>query len=165
MLIAGKLIKEKTGSWWCVEADAIGAFTQGSSRKDAVAMLKDLVEAMLNDASARVTVHDVGMSDDGTVSVIIECSDPGALAARVLRYQREVHGLTLEQVSKTLGITSRNAFARYEQNRATPTLGKYGKLLAAVAPEMSIMVGFRKPARAAKASKTPRAEMKHRLAR
>lgn len=149
MIITG-IIKKQEGPWWSAEVEALGAFTQGRSRRGAAAMLKDLVETMIDRADFRVTVKDVGASAGGVVSVFIESNDPAALAARVLRYQREVHGLSLADVSKVLGVSSRNAYARYEQGRTEPTIGKYNQLLAAVAPEMGLVLGRRQPAKSAR---------------
>jgi DNA-binding XRE family transcriptional regulator len=153
MIITG-IIKKQEGPWWSAEAEAIGAFTQGRSRRGAAMMLKDLVETMIDQAGFRATVKDVGVSPNGVVSVFVESNDPAALAARVLKYQREVHGLTLADISKVLGVSSRNAFARYEQGKTEPTIGKYNQLLAAVAPEMSLVLGRRGPARSSKAVKS-----------
>lgn len=153
MIITG-IIKKQEGQWWSAEAEAIGAFTQGRSRRGAAMMLKDLVETMIDQVGFRATVKDVGVSASGVVSVFVESNDPAALAARVLKYQREVHGLTLADISKVLGVSSRNAFARYEQGKTEPTIGKYNQLLAAVAPEMSLVLGRRRPAASSKAVKS-----------
>lgn len=156
MIIITGIIKKQEGPWWSAEAEAIGAFTQGRSRRGAATMLKDLVETMIDLPGFRATVKDVGVSAGGVVNVFIESNDPSALAARVLRYQREVHGLSLADVSKVLGVSSKNAYARYEQGRTEPTIGKYGELLAAVAPEMSIVIGQRKPAKTSRSSRQGR---------
>lgn len=43
----------------------------------------------------------------------------------------------IADVAKTLGSSSRNAYASYEQDRTEPTLGKFRELLLAVAPDMA----------------------------
>ncbi|NJN36281.1 MAG: helix-turn-helix transcriptional regulator [Nitrospiraceae bacterium] len=57
------------------------------------------------------------------------------MTALFLRRQREKRGLTLAQAAERLQQTSRNAYARYEQGRAVPTVDKLEELLRAVAPE------------------------------
>jgi transcriptional regulator with XRE-family HTH domain len=77
--------------------------------------------------------------------VIVEANEPGRLAAQVLKYQREVHRLSLTEVAKLLGATSRNAYARYEQGQAVPSIDKLYELLRIVAPEMALVLAERKP--------------------
>lgn len=140
MMLIGRLSKE-TGTWWAAEAPVAGVYTQGRSRRNAVAMLADAFESLINRPGFKVTVIDEGNGDQ----VLIEANEPAALAAYVLKYQREVHGLSLAQVAKTLGASSRNAYARYEQGSSVPTLDKLSELLRAVAPEVTLMIGTRKP--------------------
>ena len=145
MMLIGRLSKE-TGTWWAAEAPVAGVYTQGRSRKDAAAMLADAFESLINRPGFKVTVIDDDDSDD---LVFIEANEPAALAAYVLKYQREVHGLSLAQVAKALGVSSRNAYARYEQGESVPTLDKFAELLRAVAPEVTLIIGTRKPAKSA----------------
>jgi hypothetical protein len=147
MMLVGRIAKEE-GTWWSAEVAAIGAFTQGRSRKDAAAMLADLIETMVDRPGFKVTVHFLG--DNG--GVVVEANEPGRLAAQVLKYQREVHRLSLADVAKLLGATSRNAYARYEQGQAVPSIDKLYELLRIVAPEMALVLAERKPSRRAKSS-------------
>ena len=156
MMLIGRLSK-KTGTSWAAEAPVAGVYTQGRSRRDAAAMLADAFESLINRPGFKVTVIDEGRGDQ----VLIEANEPAALAAYVLKYQREAHGLSLAQVAKVLGASSRNAYARYEQGESVPTLDKFAELLRAVAPEVTLIIGTRKPAtaaprRRAKSASTPR---------
>ena len=89
------------------------------------------------------------------IAVHVAGSEPGLLAAEVLKYQREVHGLTLAEVAKKLGSSSANAYAAYEQGKREPSLSKYVELLRPVAPEAELVVGTRagEPKRKARATK------------
>lgn len=71
----------------------------------------------------------------------ISANQPAVLATLLLRYQREVHKLTLADVAKKLGASSVNACAAYEQGKREPSLSKFIELLAVVAPEMALTVG------------------------
>lgn len=142
MMLLGRIAKEE-GSLWSAEVEAIGAFTQGRSRAEAFEMLADLVETMVERAGFRVKVTDLGKGSDGSSQVLVDANEPALLAAQVLKYQREVHGLSLADVAKLLGASSRNAYASYEQGRTEPTISKYRELLRAVAPEMTLVVGPR----------------------
>lgn len=154
MMLVGRIAKEE-GPFWSAEVEAIGAFTQGRSRSEAFEMLADLVETMVERPGFQVTVTAAGRATDGAIHVLVDANEPALLAAQVLKYQREVHGLSLADVARTLGASSRNAYASYEQGRTEPTLSKYRELLHAVAPELALIVeprigtlAKRKPARA-----------------
>lgn len=136
MMLVGRIFKE--GAFWAAEAPMIGVYTQGTSRADAERMLADAVQEVVNRPGFEVTVA----RRDGD-EVLVSANDPGALAAYVLKYQREVHQLSLADVAKKLDSSSRNAYAAYEQGKREPSLSKYIELLAAVAPEMTLMVGPR----------------------
>jgi predicted transcriptional regulator len=140
-MLIGRIAKEE-GSLWSAEVAAIGAFTQGTSRKDAASMLAEVIELMIDRPGFKVTVTEIG-EDRGGIAVLIDATEPSGLAAQVLKYQREVHGLSLADVAKLLGTSSRNAYASYEQGRTEPTLGKFRELLMAVAPDMALTVGPR----------------------
>jgi DNA-binding XRE family transcriptional regulator len=134
MMITGRIFK--TGKWWAAHAPIAGVATQGRSRADAKVMLADALEALVDRPGFKVTVSEL----DASGAVLIEANPSAALAARVLHYQRGMHGLTLAAVADALGASSRNAYARYEQGRAAPTLDKLCELLRAVAPELTIAV-------------------------
>jgi DNA-binding XRE family transcriptional regulator/predicted RNase H-like HicB family nuclease len=158
MMLVGRIAKEQ-GPFWSAEVESIGAFTQGHSRTEAFAMLADLIETMVDRRGFKVKIIEASRTGDGSIQVLVDANEPALLAAQVLKYQREVHGLSLADVAKLLGASSRNAYASYEQGRTEPTLSKYRELLHAVAPEMALTVGPRfgtirksKPARAKRRS-------------
>jgi len=120
----------KDGKHWLIEAPELDAMTQGHSRKDAHAMMKDLVETMADRPGFEATVEPIG--DD---RVEIGANDIRVLLALFLRRQRERHGVSLAQAADRLAQRSRNAYARYERGEAVPSVEKLEELLRAVAPE------------------------------
>ena len=124
----------KDGRFWLAEIPAFDALTQGRTKRDALAMAKDLIETM-----AAVTGFEVTLYPSAGGSFEIEANRTGILLALLLRRQRERQGLTLAQVAQRLGQRSRNAYARYEQGRAMPTVEKLEQLLKAIAPEHRII--------------------------
>ena len=62
----------------------------------------------------------------------IDSPDQAALTAFLLRRKRTLEGLSLSAVARRLGAVSLNAYARYEQGRAVPSIEKFSRLLAAV---------------------------------
>ncbi len=62
----------------------------------------------------------------------VSASDIGALTAFMLRQRRATAGLTLAEVARRMGAKSRNAYARYEQGLAIPSVETLGALMSAV---------------------------------
>lgn len=125
----------KAGSHWLAEIRTLEYMTQGRTRKEALEMIGDLVETMVNKKgfvagvfATRGDRFEVG-SDDAK-----------ALVALLLQRKRELSGLSLAEAAERLGISSRNAYARYEQGKAAPTIEKLCELLHAVSPEEDLVI-------------------------
>lgn len=140
MMITGRVAKQE-GVWWSAEAPIAGVYTQGKSRKDAMAMLGAAFEDLVNRPGFKVQVTEHGSGG----AVLVEASEPAALVAYVLKYQRETHGLSLAQVAEKLGEASRTTYARYERGEVLPTIPKLVEALRAVAPELAVVIEERKP--------------------
>jgi len=108
----------------------LDATTQGRSRTEALRMAADLVETMADKKGLHVKVFSGGRD-----SFEIASDDVATLVALMLRRQREKRGLSLAEVARRLGSSSKTAYARYEQGRSVPTIDKLFELLAAVAPD------------------------------
>ena len=107
----------------------LDAMTQGHTRKDALAMVADLLETLANRPGLAIQIHP-GKHEAFEVSA----ADTRGLLSLVLRRQRERSGLSLAEAAARLGAKSRNAYARYERGTSVPTLDKLTALLQAVAP-------------------------------
>jgi hypothetical protein len=127
MRLAGHVFK--VGRHWAVEIQLLHVVTQGRSKKEALEMIADAVEALVNKPGFEVSVF----AGEGW-HFEIGATDPAALTALLLRRERLNSGLSLAQVAARLGAKSVNAYARYEQGRATPTVQKLSQLFSAVAP-------------------------------
>lgn len=128
MRLSGRIWKD--GKFWLAEVPMLDAMTQGHSQAEALRMIGDLIETMLNKEGLRV---DIFPGARGTFE--IGCEDAASLVAVMLRRLREKHGLSLAEVARRLGTRSKTAYARYEQGRSVPTVEKLFELLAAVAPD------------------------------
>lgn len=124
----------KDGRFWLVEIPAFAAVTQSRTRREAFAMAEDLIETMAGVKGFRVTTFPTGPR-----TFEIEANRLGILVALLLRRQRESRGLTLSQAAERLGQRSRNAYARYEQGKAMPSVERLEQLLKAIAPEQRIV--------------------------
>ena len=119
----------RVGRYWAIEVPILGVASQGRTKRDAYAMIADAIEALVNKATFAIVVH-----PGAGAYFEIGASDEAALTALLIRRTRLKAGLTLAEAAKGLGAKSLNAYARYEQGRAVPTVVKLSKLLAAVAP-------------------------------
>ncbi len=124
----------KDGEHWLIEVPALHAMTQGRSRQEAYEMIEDLVETMADQPGFEATAFP--LAEDGFE---LGASDVGVLVALLLRRQREKRGITLAEAAQRLHQKSRNAYARYEQGQAAPTIEKLEELLRAVAPDQKLV--------------------------
>ena len=125
---------KKNGKFWLVEIPAFDALTQGRTKREAFAMVEDLIETMSGVKGFRVTVYPTGAE-----TFEIGANRLSVFLALLLRRQREHQGLTLAAVAEKLGQRSRNAYARYEQGKTMPTVEKLEQLLKAIAPDQKIV--------------------------
>jgi hypothetical protein len=128
MRFHGKVFKQS--KFWLAEVPLLDAMTQGRTRKEALAMVADLLETLANRPGFRVQVH-AGTQEDFEVS----SADTRSMISLLLRRQRERSGLSLAEAAARLGAKSRNAYARYERGTSVPTLEKLTELLQAIAPK------------------------------
>jgi predicted RNase H-like HicB family nuclease len=134
MEIEGKIWKD--GKFWLVEVPALDAITQGKTRKEALAMAKDLVFEMTRsyfedeiDKNFSITVIDYKKNIIG-----VTASDNRLFLALSLRRQREKSGSTVREASERLGSKSPNAYAQYERGKTSISVDKYEELLTAANP-------------------------------
>lgn len=134
MEMEGKIWKD--GSFWLVEIPALDAMTQGKTRKEALAMVEDLVFEMTRN------YFEDEIGKDFTVTVIdykkhmigVTVNDNRLFLALSLRRQREKSGSTVREASKRLGSKSPNAYAQYERGKTSISVDKYEELLTAANP-------------------------------
>ena len=125
MRFEGRVFKE--GRYWAIEVPVLGVVTQGRTKKEAIEMIADAIESLVNKDGFKAQVF----SAKGEYFEV-GADDQPALTALLLRRQRVLSGLSLADVAKRLGATSLNTYARYEQGRTVPTIAQFSKLLAAV---------------------------------
>jgi predicted RNase H-like HicB family nuclease len=120
----------KNGKYWLIEVPVFNAITQGKSRKDALQMIKDYFDCLLDNETVQVFVQPL---DENTFALGSEPIAP--LFALLLRRQRQLAGLTLADVAKHLGTRSTTAYNRYELGTAVPSVEKLNQILKAVSAE------------------------------
>lgn len=125
----------KVGRHWAVEVPILGVVSQGRTRSDALEMIADAVESLVNQKGFEAVVF-AGSGEHFEIGA----SDQAALTALLLRRTRLKAGLTLAEVAVRLGARSLNAYARYEQGRTTPSMQKLSELLSAVVPDRDFVL-------------------------
>ena len=133
MRFAGRIYKDD--KFWLAEIPILDAMTQGRTRKEAFAMVADLLETLVDRPGFTVHVHP-GKDNHFEVSA----SDMRPLVSLLLRRQRERSGLSLADAAARLGAKSRNAYARYERGTSLPTVEKLDALLHAVSPDRDFVL-------------------------
>ena len=133
MRFCGQVYKD--GRYWLAEIPTLAYMTQGRTRKEALEMIGDLVETMVDKKGFAARVH----ATDGD-RFEVGSEDVKALVALLLQRKRELSGLSLAEAAERLGVSSRNAYARYERGKAAPTIEKLCQLLRAVSPEEDLVI-------------------------
>jgi hypothetical protein len=129
----GQLLKD--GKFWLAEIPMLGAMTQGRTKKQAYTMIADLIETMVNRDNFAARVY-----PGKKCALEVGSDNVEALVALLLQRQRQMAGLTLADAAARLSQSSRNAYARYEQGKASPTLEKLTELMAAVDPDHDLVL-------------------------
>ena len=127
MRFEGKIARD--GRFWLAEIPLLEAITQGKTRAEALGMICDWLETMINRPGFRAQVHPRGKNE-----FEVSGNDVGALTALLLRRRRQASGASLRDVAERLGASSRNAYARYERGDVVPTVEKLDALLKATSP-------------------------------
>ncbi len=125
----------KRGKFWLIEIPMLDAMTQGHTKREALAMISDAIEMLVDLPGFVVTVH-AGRGAGFEISA----NDSAPLIAMMLRRLRRKSGLTLTEVAMRLRQTSPNAYARYEQGTSVPTIQKLDELLKALDPEADFVI-------------------------
>ena len=133
MRFQGKIYRD--GRFWLAEIPMLEAMTQGRTRREALEMIGDWIETMVDQVGFSVTVYP-GKKDTFEVG----SSDIRNLVSLLLRRRRESSGLSLAEAAQQLGVQSRNAYARYEKGESLPTIEKLDSLLRAVSDGRDFVV-------------------------
>ena len=134
MRFSGRVWKDD--GLWLVEIPALDVMTQGRTKREAIEMIADAIDGFVDKRGFSVEVH----AGKGC-GIEVGSADVAALTALLLRRRRQASGLTLAEVAARLGVRSHNAYARYEQGRAAPTVEKLAELLSVVDDGHDVVIG------------------------
>lgn len=128
MVLQGDLWKD--GKFWAIEVPELDVATQGTTRKAAFAMMRDAIESLVHKRGFKVRVRSLTKN-----TFLVDANDDNLFVAFFLKRQREIHGLTVRDMTARLEYKSINAYAQYEQGKVQPTLKKIQAFLAAMNPK------------------------------
>jgi predicted RNase H-like HicB family nuclease len=134
MEIEGKIWKD--GKEWLVEVPSLDVCTQGHSREDALKMIKDAIELLIEAyfPNEDIKALDIVVHDLGKKTISITSSHNSLMVSFSLIRQRELSKSSVHDVVERLGSRSKNTYAQYERGTINITLNQYEKLLQAVNP-------------------------------
>lgn len=130
MVLEGQITK---GDFWVIEIPDLHLATQGESREDAFSMLNYLLIDLfkLEDTQYIKILNDQGGND-----FLVSFSED--LLPMILRTLREDRKITIEEMTKALGTSSRSIYARYESGERQPTITNLRKALRATGYDLMI---------------------------
>ena len=129
MRLEGRVWKDEGSRYWLAEVPLLDVVTQGTSKTDALRMIADAVEALVDAPRFRADVRRTG-----PLTFALGATPENTLVALMLRRLREARRLTLMDVAKRLRSKSPNAYARYEQGKSVPSVEKLAELIRAIDP-------------------------------
>ena len=115
---------KKSGKWWAVEIPILDLYTQGKTKKEAHEMAVDLVKSISPIKSIEMVV-----SEKSKTSFFVVSNNSKAMVAILLRCRRQKSGMSILEVTKKLGLSSRNGYAKYEQAKSIPSVEKLEQML------------------------------------
>ena len=130
----------KSGHWYAVQVPALLVFTQAKTPKAAIARvnlaLKELLESSGVEGFNPKGTHWIDQKA-GTFKVFLPVNQPAI--AFVLKQLRGYREMSLTDVAKKMGVSSKNAIAAYEKKGGRePTIGKLGEFFEAYNIEAQI---------------------------
>lgn len=137
MQLEGRVWKDN--KVWLAEVPILDVLTQGKSRKDALNMIREAIELLVNKKMFSVQV-----GFDRDEEFFVQTNMPALLLALMLKRQRAKQGLSIREVSTRMHATSPNAYAQYEWGKSEPSLSKLEQLIKAIMPNLSLSLSARR---------------------
>ncbi len=131
MQLQGRVWKD--GGMWVIECPTLRAVTQGTSRKDALAMMVDWVQTTIDSPTFPI---EIALTSKNEFAMRFE--DPKPIVALMLSQNRNAAGLSLKEVADRIKAKSRTAVGQYETGNHDPGFVKTQQLLKAMGYDLKI---------------------------
>lgn len=144
MEFEGCVKKDKKTSLWIAEVDSLDVMTQGTTKEDAIDMLKDAVIELIHENFPKKALKNLTLQAHfhGKKVFGISASDSRLLIALALRRQREREGISVREVTHRVNASSPNAYAQYEKGEVNISVNKLESLFAAINPDKCSRLRF-----------------------
>ena len=106
-------------------------FSQGKTKKSALAMIKEAVEDLVDAKGFKVSISDVQAN-----TFSLSANNTKWLMAFILKQQRLRNKKSIKQVAKQLGFASPTAYSRYERAGTGLSIDKFMSILSAINKEV-----------------------------
>jgi DNA-binding XRE family transcriptional regulator len=121
---------QKDGKYWLISIPIADLDTQSTTKSDAYAMAKDVIEQMVGESEFHVKITPLG-AEDFLISTDNE-KNSKLLVGLILKRNRERAHLTMAQVAKRMKVSSINSYSQYEQGKTLPSVDKFFEILHAI---------------------------------
>lgn len=125
----------KSGKFWLAEIPFLELMTQGRTKKELLLMVEDLFITLADKKGFEVYVK---CFRDGVLE--IGSNDNKVMIGLLLKRQRQLNNLTVQEMAERLGSSSKNAYARYEQGKTLPSIDKLQELLSAAGSVSDVVI-------------------------
>ncbi len=125
MKLEGKVFKD--GKYWISEIEMLDLCTFGTNKKDAAVMMADAIEELIDNEDFHA---EVDSQEDNIFT--IRTNDDSKVISLILKRQRTKRNLSIADVAKRIGSSSRNGYARYERTSTKISFAKFIELYKAI---------------------------------
>lgn len=127
---------KKDGRFWMIEVPDLDVATQGRTKKEALEMIVDAIEILVNNDKFKVSV----MPGSALNEFLVTANDPAMLVALFLKRQRENKGFSIREVAKRMKYKTHNSYAQFETGKHLPGLEFVDRFLKSVDPDSGILL-------------------------
>lgn len=136
MEFEGTIKKNKKSSLWLVEIPALDLTTQGTSKEDALFMVKDAVMELLQDSFSEKLTKGISLDAyfHNETTFGITSNNSKLLIALTLKRKREKAGISIREVTHRLQTKSPNSYAQYEQGKVNISIATLDRFFQVLEP-------------------------------
>lgn len=131
MYFTGEL--KKDGKFWMIEVPMLEVATQGKTRKEALEMIADAIELLVDKKGFKIQVRPIG-----PYQFLITAKDLAQLLALFVKRRREAEKLTIRAFAKKLGYKSHTSYAQYETGKHMPGIDFVDRVIKVTNPDTGL---------------------------
>lgn len=137
MYFTGNL--KKDGKFWMVEVPDLDVATQGKTKKEALEMIGDAIEVLVNKDGFKIIVEVTGAD-----TFLISANNPSQLIAIFLKRQREAKNMSVREIAKAMKYSAHGSYAQYETGKSMPGIDFVDRFIKTIRPDSGICLTMAK---------------------